>query len=184
MGGGAPGLGRGAARRAGHARPGVNPWCDARPAGCLNIERTERHHWFARPPSDLAAPERPRYGIAPSKAAEDWADLPPARVTEVVRLGEPLAVSSEGELDWAAVGHAAHDFLAADDPILDPATRAVRADRLLAAHGLAGRIRAEALMDGSDRLRAFVKVRWPEALGSGAQDPVTEAPFHRLLPDS
>jgi ATP-dependent exoDNAse (exonuclease V) beta subunit len=127
------------------------------------LARSERHHWFARPEADTALASRPRYGIAPSRAAEDWPDLPEARVSEVVRLGEPLSVSSEAELDWAAVGHAAHDFLAADDPMLDSAARTVRADRLLAAHGLAGRIRADALLAGSDRLRTWVCARWPDA---------------------
>ena len=128
--------------------------CDGAGTGGLDLEQAEPRR-FAR----SACVPRPRYRIAPSRAADEWPPETPPRIGEVVRLGaaEPLRVAKD--FDFTAAGTALHAFLAADVPGLPPGEREVRAARLLAGTGL----EVARVIAAADALNAFVGERWPGA---------------------
>jgi ATP-dependent helicase/nuclease subunit A len=57
-----------------------------------------------------------------------------------------------------------HAFFAADTPLLTTGERSGCAQRLLSGAGLAGVVHPEALLGAADRLLAFVKGRWGDAM--------------------
>ncbi len=117
--------------------------------------------WFAAPPFEAAA-RGPAYGIAPSRAAEEWPELTLPRVGDVVKL--PSSMPVEGKVAESDVlGDAVHRFFAADVEGLSPEHRLDIARRMVNAAALVGVVRPEALVEASDRLRAFVASRWPGA---------------------
>ena len=120
--------------------------------------------WFARAAAEVV--ERAAYRIRPSAAEEEWSELASevagARIGEVERLGTALAVTGGG-YDDDVLGNAVHAFLAADVEGLAGERRVEIAERLIAAAGLSGAVRAEALVGAGDELRAWVGRRWPGA---------------------
>jgi ATP-dependent helicase/nuclease subunit A len=125
-------------------------------------EAVAERRWFARgvAASSVAAA---RYRINPSNAAVDWPDLVLPTIGEIVTL--PAAMAIDGTVaQYNVLGDAVHAFFAADVEGLPAEARVERARRLLAAAGLVGTLSAEALVEASDRLRAFVEQRWPGAI--------------------
>ena len=130
-------------------------------AGAVAEVVAERR-WFARgvAASSVAAP---RYRINPSNAAVDWPELVLPTIGEIVTL--PGAMALDGTVaEYNALGDAVHAFFATDVEGLPADVRVERARRLLAAAGLVGIVKAEALVEASDRLRAFAEQRWPGAV--------------------
>ncbi len=82
-------------------------------------------------------------------------------VGEPERLGERLALS--GEPDMARVGEAVHGFLAADVPGLAATERLELARRLLDGWGVPAALQPAALLQASDRFRAWAEAKWPQA---------------------
>ncbi len=118
--------------------------------------------WFARPVAPAVAPVV-AYRISPSNAAADWPELVLPTIGEIVTL--PAAMPLDGKVaEYNVLGDAVHAFFAADVEGLSAEERVARSRRLLAAAGLVGVVRAEALVEASDRLRAFVDQRWPGAV--------------------
>lgn len=116
--------------------------------------------WFARPPVPID--ELPSYGITPSSAAKDWAELTLPGIRRIVML--PASIPLDAKLArYDELGDSVHAFLAADTPELRPAERLERAGRLILAAGLNEVIRADAVVGASDRLRNFIEARWPGA---------------------
>jgi ATP-dependent exoDNAse (exonuclease V) beta subunit len=115
---------------------------------------------WRRPPQ---APARQSYWITPSSAADSSLNGLPLRITEAVRVGAPLPVQRQGNVDWAAFGNTVHGFLAADrgQDVLEARTE--RAQRLLGACASGASLTAESLIRMSDALNAFVHERWPGA---------------------
>jgi ATP-dependent exoDNAse (exonuclease V) beta subunit len=120
------------------------------------------HRWFERRADASAADERPKYRIAPSNAEQDWPDLVLPSVGEVVSLGGAMPIDDK-VAEFDVLGDAVHAFLAADVEGLSEEERLECARRLVAAAGLTGTVRPEALVGAGDRLRAFVDARWPGA---------------------
>lgn len=121
----------------------------------------EEPRWFARPavPALVGA----TYRISPSNAAVDWPELVMPTIGEIVTL--PGSMPIDGKVaEYNVLGDAVHAFFAADVEGLSAEERVERARRLLAAAGLVGLVRAEALVEASDRLKAFVDARWPGAV--------------------
>lgn len=81
----------------------------------------------------------------------------------IVRLPGALPLDAAVS-DYSAVGDGLHAFFACDVDGLLADERVARARRLIDAHDLGSCVRAEALVEASDRLRAFVDVRWPGAI--------------------
>ncbi|MBX3259467.1 MAG: UvrD-helicase domain-containing protein [Labilithrix sp.] len=155
----------------------------------LGAERPESQEdaplpvWFARSPDVTPALARspavtpalarspdeaswPTYRIMPSAGASDWPELA-ARVTGA-RLGVverlPHAIALDGHsYDDDVLGNAVHAFLAADVEGLTAEARMDRAGALVEGWGVAGVVRAEALVAAGDTLRAWVAGRWPRA---------------------
>jgi ATP-dependent helicase/nuclease subunit A len=125
-------------------------------------EGVEQRRWFARAvvKSSVAAP---RYRINPSNAAVDWPELVLPTIGEIVTLPGAMAIDAK-VAEYNVLGDAVHAFFATDVEGLTEEVRVERARRLLAAAGLVGVVRAEALVEASDRLRAFVEQRWPGAI--------------------
>lgn len=117
---------------------------------------------FFRPAGPSEA-DRPRYWIAPSRAAAEWPESGPARIGEVVPLARRVELRRAGAIDWESAGRAIHAFLAADPPGLDPEGRLERATRILSGASLLGHLRPEWILASSDALRAFIASRWPRA---------------------
>jgi ATP-dependent helicase/nuclease subunit A len=85
------------------------------------------------------------------------------------RIGElvlrPGAMAIDGKVaEYNVLGDAVHAFFAADVDGLTLESRVQRARRLLSSASLLGAVRAEALVEASERLTAFVKDRWPGAV--------------------
>ncbi|HSQ63505.1 MAG TPA: PD-(D/E)XK nuclease family protein [Polyangiaceae bacterium] len=132
------------------------------------VEQGERaeagaeRRWFARPvvPADgVAAP----YRISPSNAQADWPDLVMPTVGEIVTLPSGMPLDAK-VAEYNVLGDAVHAFFATDVEGLTAEERVDRARRLLASAGLIGVVRPDALVEASDRLRAFVDQRWPGAI--------------------
>ncbi len=121
----------------------------------------EERRWFVRPAVD-ASVVLPTYRILPSNAAVDWPELVLPEVGEIVRLPGKLAVTGEVAA-WDVLGTAVHAFFAADVEGLTEEERVGRARRLIAGAGLVGTVGAGDLVAAGDRLRGFVKERWPGA---------------------
>ena len=116
--------------------------------------------WFARRADDAA---RAAFKIAPSNAQADWPELVLPTIGEIVTL--PGAMPIDGKVAaYDELGNAVHAFFAADVEGLKAGERMERARRLLTEAGLLGVVRAEALVEASDRLRAFLDERWPGAV--------------------
>jgi ATP-dependent helicase/nuclease subunit A len=116
--------------------------------------------WFAR----AALPdELPSYWIAPSRAEEEWPELPRARIGAVETLASAVLIAGKG-IGHDVLGTAVHAFLAADVEGLSRVERAVRAEQLLAAAELSAVVRSDALLAASDALRTWVERRWPGAV--------------------
>ncbi len=125
-------------------------------------EVVEQRAWFARGVVESSA-VAPRYRINPSNAAVDWPELVLPTIGEIVTL--PGAMAIEGKVaEYDVFGDAVHAFFATDVEGLGAEARVERARRLLAAAGLVDVVRAEALVEASDRLRGFVEQRWPGAV--------------------
>ena len=101
----------------------------------------------ARPPERLNPSSEPLPGAA--------------RVLGVSRLGGRRALAATS-VDMGPVGDALHAFLAAD-PGGEQPPRLTMAARLLAAHGVAGALSAETLLDASDALKCWLAARYPGA---------------------
>jgi ATP-dependent helicase/nuclease subunit A len=125
-------------------------------------EGVEQRRWFARAVA-ASSVEAPRYRINPSNAAVDWPELALPTIGEIVTLPGAMAIDAK-VAEYNVLGDAVHAFFAADVEGLTADARVERARRLLAAAGLVGVVRAEALVEASDRLRAFVEERWPGAI--------------------
>lgn len=131
---------------------------DAPHAAPSSGERT----WFARPAA-TASGASSAYRITPSNAQADWPELPLPTIGEVVTL--PGAMPLDGKVaEHGVLGDAVHAFFATDVEGLTPEERIGRARGLLAAADLGGVLRPDALVEASDRLRAFVAERWPGAV--------------------
>jgi ATP-dependent helicase/nuclease subunit A len=122
--------------------------------------------WFARPvaPAEgTATAPVVAYRISPSNAEADWPELVLPPIGEIVTL--PSAMPLDAKVaEYNVLGDAVHAFFAADVEGLTAEERVARSRRLLAAAGLLGVVRAESLVEASDRLRAFVDQRWPGAV--------------------
>jgi hypothetical protein len=118
--------------------------------------------WFAGAEQPLPA-KRVAYGIAPSRAGEDWPELQSPVPTEIVAFGTRLPLGAASRPDWNVVGDAVHAFLAADVAELTADERLARATRLLAASNLLGVLAPPALLLASDNLTTWVDSRWPNA---------------------
>jgi len=114
--------------------------------------------WYSRSAGQAA---RGGYWIAPSRAADEWPDVAPARIGAVEQ--HAAAIRLEKDLRHDVLGNAVHGFLAADVEGLSPSARSARAGRLLAAAGMSGIVEAGALLGASDALRSWVERRWPDA---------------------
>ncbi|MEA2748891.1 MAG: ATP-dependent helicase/nuclease subunit, partial [Myxococcales bacterium] len=134
----------------------------AAPVAAAAANVVEERRWFARA-AVTSSVVAPRYRINPSNAAVDWPDLVLPTIGEIVKL--PGAMAIDAKVAQANVlGVAVHAFFATDVEGLTAEERVERARRLLAAAGLVGIVRAEALVEASDRLRTFVEQRWPGAI--------------------
>lgn len=123
------------------------------------VSSGESPRWFSRPP---VSAKRPRFWIAPSRAAQEWPECGTTRIGEVLRLGDGAAGGLNLPSDeWPRLGTAVHGFLAADHEGLAPSERLIRARRLLAAAELSSTVKPEALLEASDALLAFIGARWP-----------------------
>lgn len=119
--------------------------------------------WFARP--ETVSPRLP-YRINPSQGTADWPEIDMATTSAEVRAVERLpgtGVLAENTYNYGALGTAAHAFFAADLDDLRPDARTACAEGLLAAAGLTGLVRGDALVKASDALRTWVEGRWPGA---------------------
>jgi hypothetical protein len=124
-------------------------------------EGVEERRWFARGAGAIG--DAVAYGISPSNAALDWPELVLPTIGEIVKL--PGAMPIDGKVaEYNVLGDAVHAFFAADVEGLSAAERVERARRLLASARLVGVVSPEALVEASDRLRAFVDARWPGAV--------------------
>jgi ATP-dependent exoDNAse (exonuclease V) beta subunit len=122
---------------------------------------TNERRWFARARSANA--QLVSYRISPSNAAVDWPDLVMPTIGEIVTL--PVAMPLDAKVaEHNVLGDAVHAFFATDVDGLTGNERVDRARRLLASVDLVGVVRPDALVDASDRLRAFVEQRWPGAI--------------------
>lgn len=118
--------------------------------------------WFAR--GAASAPSRaPSFRIAPSRAAEEWLDLPKTMIGSVARIRDAWPRIDTNDVEHDVVGMTMHAFLAADVAGLAPDERRRRAHRLLGAAGLVDRIGVEPLLDAGNALRDWVGARWPDA---------------------
>ena len=117
--------------------------------------------WFTRAPEPATFEP---YSMSPSDKAADRRDLPERRVGRIVRLPGALTLEGGANADDSVVGDAVHAFFACDVEGLRPDERATRARRLIDAFALFEHLRADALLDASDRLRAFILSRWPDAI--------------------
>jgi len=149
---------------------GAEPALSRFPARCWTLSAVEPslaedsapdRSWFVT--VDEEAP-RPDYWIAPSRAVEEWPDLPPLVPDEIVATGERLPLGPDRRAEWDVVGNALHAFLAADLPELDAAARRARAERLLAAAELLALLAPDALLRAGDTLRSWIQARWPGAV--------------------
>ncbi len=116
--------------------------------------------WFGRKPS---VHDPPPYWIAPSRAAEDWTELPRAKIGAVERIAPAIPIDQRG-IEHDALGKTVHAFLAADAEGLSNSERLARAARLLAAAGFAHVLSAQSLLEAGDALRTWALARWPEAV--------------------
>lgn len=123
--------------------------------------------WFARPAATAdgvgVAVAAPPYRIAPSNAQADWPELVIPTIGELVTLSGAMPLDGK-VAEHNVLGDAVHAFFATDLEGLTAEERASRARRLLASAGLVAVVRPDALVEASDRLRAFVDERWPGAL--------------------
>nr|PZN23038.1 MAG: hypothetical protein DIU78_14600 [Pseudomonadota bacterium] len=151
-------------------RLGAEPELLRFPARCWTLSAAEpsidrdsdrARPWFATVEGEQS---RPGYWVAPSRAREEWPDLPPLVPDEVVATGERLPLGSDRRVEWDVVGNVLHAFLAADLPELDATARRERAERLLAAAGLRSLLAPEALLRAGDTLRRWIDERWPTAV--------------------
>jgi ATP-dependent helicase/nuclease subunit A len=122
---------------------------------------SESTRWFARP--DPRSAPTVQYGIAPSRAQDEWPELDVGDVGQIVTVGQRLPLGSERPSDWSRVGDALHAFLAADRPELTPRQRLERAQRSLAAFQLESMLEPFALLRSGDQLRAWIDASWPTA---------------------
>ncbi len=127
-----------------------------------DVRERERPRWFAR----AGEQGRPRanYRIVPSRAEEDWPELALPRIRSVAPLPGAVAALRQKHVSYDVLGNAVHAFLAADTEELPEKERTQRASHLLAAAGLAGEMHPETLLGAGDRLRAFVRERWRDAV--------------------
>ncbi len=134
-------------------------------------EPAEQHAWPVRPAvaamadSGAAATEtpRPKYGVAPSRAAEEWKELAAWMPGEVISIGPRLPFAGDETISWNVVGDTLHAFLAADTEGLPREERLARAQRLLAASGVLALFKPESLLDAGDSLRKALDARYPGA---------------------
>lgn len=125
--------------------------------------------WFARPDADLLAdaPRRPPYRITPSAGEADWPELADlvacSRVGRIERLPSGIALDATS-YDDDVLGNAVHGFLAADVEELPFEARLARARDLVNGWSLSGIVRPDSLVAASDRLRAWIRARWPDAI--------------------
>lgn len=115
---------------------------------------------------------KPALYLRPSGATgQGW------RVVERATLGGRLPI--EGGADMKALGEALHAILAYDDPKRDRARRQADAAEILARWNVKGFAAADALT-ASDRLRAWLIERWPDAALS-PEAPVSAALGEQLV---
>jgi ATP-dependent helicase/nuclease subunit A len=117
--------------------------------------------WFARASAEPS--DAPPYRIAPSRAADDSLDLPPARVLGSMRFTRRMPFATPKGVTFDQVGTALHAFLAADHFELMAAERIALAERVFRQAGLDGFFAPDVAVAASDALRAFVAERWPGA---------------------
>jgi ATP-dependent exoDNAse (exonuclease V) beta subunit len=119
--------------------------------------------WLTRHEGELT-PRRPARVQPSALEATAPSDTPsPFQVGEVIRLGDPLHTGPVDARD--VLGTAVHAFLAADPGPSAPQTdREVLATRVLANWGQTGVLPAGHLLSASDRLQAFLAIRYPNAL--------------------
>jgi len=128
--------------------------------------RAERR-WFARPGVAAGAGAESGvplagYRISPSNAQSDWHELAVPTIGEIVTLPEAMPIDAK-VAEYNVLGDAVHAFFATDVDGVAADERVERARRILAAAGLVGVVRPDALVGASDRLRAFVDARWSGA---------------------
>jgi hypothetical protein len=123
----------------------------------------EERWWFARPAVAAGGEPIAPYRISPSNAQVDWPQLVMPTIGEIVSLA--AAMPLDGNVaEYNVLGDALHAFFATDVAGLAAEERVDRARRLLASAGLMDVVRPDALVEASDRLRAFVDQRWPGAV--------------------
>lgn len=126
-------------------------------------EANAERRWFARPVGPADGVTVAPYRISPSNAQADWPDLTMPTIGEIVTL--PSAMPLDAKVaEYNVLGDAVHAFFATDVEGLTAEERVDRARRLLASASLIGVVRPDALVEASDRLRAFVDERWPGAI--------------------
>jgi ATP-dependent helicase/nuclease subunit A len=121
----------------------------------------DRHVVFER--SSAAPPERCGYRIAPSRAQDEWPELPQFVVIEQERYGDRIPLGDSKNVSWDTVGDALHAFLAADVPRLTAEARQRCAERQLDAADLHKLLAPTALVKAADDLRELIRRRWPDA---------------------
>ncbi|MFI5297244.1 MAG: UvrD-helicase domain-containing protein [Polyangiales bacterium] len=126
-----------------------------------DVASADRHAWPERPVD--AAPSRPRYGIAPSRAADDWSGIAAWKPGAIVSLGHRLPIASDRAIAWNVVGDTVHAFFAADVHGLLHEKRLACAQRLLVASGVVSMLKPESLLAASDALRVALDARYPGA---------------------
>ncbi|AMM31978.1 hypothetical protein SA2016_1298 [Sinomonas atrocyanea] len=111
---------------------------------------------FVDPPAAGAgAVRRP----ARLKASEVSAEGLEAEIREAAVLGAPLA--THGSEEWGAVGSAVHAYLGTEFRVLDPASRARLAGRLVERWGVARTIDASLLTTAGERFEAWLDAEFP-----------------------
>jgi len=100
--------------------------------------------------------------VVPSDMPPPNAEAPGDARVELEACGERIVLS--GAPDMQVVGEAIHGFLAADRPTLAAAERRQIAAGLLARWQVATVLRPDDLLTASDRLRAWVERRFPDAV--------------------
>ncbi len=103
--------------------------------------------------------QRPREILNPSSEAPRPVK---ARIVGVIPLAGRVALKVAAS-DMGPLGDAVHGFLAAD-PSGDPAARRNIAERLLAAHGVAGTLTPDDLLRFADALATYLDARFPGAV--------------------
>ncbi len=120
-----------------------------------------RCSWPERPTTPTS--NRPRYGIAPSRATTDWSDLRPWRAGAVVPFTRRLQFARNEGIEWNVVGDMIHAFFATDVKGLSRDERLLRAQRLLNNSGVQALFDAQVLLDAGDALKAAIDARYPGA---------------------